>query len=73
MVFILKKLEQRFTFKSHLNMKNINVNFNFKTDFILHINDSRQGKVTLNGHSVHTRGRKVEKIGHNLHIDILNG
>ena len=42
-------------------MKNINVNFNFKTDFILYINDSRQEKVTLNGHVCAYKGKEGRK------------
>ena len=43
-----------------------------KTDFILYINDSRQGRGYTKCTHVHTRGRKVKKIGHNLHIRVLN-
>ena len=44
-----------------------------KTDFILYINDSRQEKGYTKCIYVRTTGRKVKKIGHNLHIHVLNG
>ena len=34
--FYLKKYKRCFTFKSNLNIKNLNVCFNKKTDFILY-------------------------------------
>ena len=73
MVFVWKNKSGEF--KSNLNIKNLlkNVNFNMKTDFILYINDSRQEKGYTKCIYVRTTGRKVKKIGHNLHIHVLNG
>ena len=59
--FLFEKKERRFTLKSNLNIKKYNAYFNMKTDCILYINDSRQGRGYDAHEGLQYKGEKGQK------------